>query len=230
MRLTGYGYEGAIQPVAPASLSAQGNRIEYRRGALLEWYVNDEQGLEQGFTLDAPPSVGAYGRTPLQINLNVTGDLVPAITEDGRAIELTTEGGVPVLRYGSLYVEDAAGRQLPAYFAVNSSRISVLVDDSSAIYPIVVDPLLSSPAWTAEGDQASAQFGRSVGTAGDVNGDGYSDVIVGADWYETTRRGKRAGPSCIMARPRGWAPPPTGRLTATRPAPTSAPQSARPAT
>jgi hypothetical protein len=40
------------------------------------------------------------------------------------------------------------------------------------------------PAWTAEADQASARFGVSVATAGDVNGDGYSDVIIGADFYD----------------------------------------------
>ena len=40
------------------------------------------------------------------------------------------------------------------------------------------------PAWTAESDQAGAYFGRSVGTAGDVNGDGYADVIVGAPDYD----------------------------------------------
>ena len=40
--------------------------------------------------------------------------------------------------------------------------------------------LLSSPAWNAESNVANAWFGRSVGNAGDVNGDGYDDVIVGA--------------------------------------------------
>ncbi|MCH7890583.1 MAG: FG-GAP repeat protein, partial [Gemmatimonadetes bacterium] len=36
------------------------------------------------------------------------------------------------------------------------------------------------------GDQAGAEFGTSVAGAGDVNGDGYDDIIIGAPFYEGT--------------------------------------------
>src|SRR6185503_10773183 len=37
--------------------------------------------------------------------------------------------------------------------------------------------------WTAEANQGSAYFGISVAGAGDLNGDGYDDVVVGAPGY-----------------------------------------------
>jgi len=43
--------------------------------------------------------------------------------------------------------------------------------------------LALAPAWSAEGNQAYAEYGQSVASAGDVNEDGYDDVLVGAPWY-----------------------------------------------
>ena len=37
--------------------------------------------------------------------------------------------------------------------------------------------------WKGEGGQTLSWYGQSVGTAGDVNGDGYAEVIIGAPQY-----------------------------------------------
>ncbi len=45
-------------------------------------------------------------------------------------------------------------------------------------------PLDTSPDWTATGEGQANNFGISVAAAGDVNGDGFADVVVGADRYK----------------------------------------------
>ncbi|RLF32857.1 MAG: hypothetical protein DRN07_04045 [Thermoplasmata archaeon] len=197
----GYGYGGDVQPVVAVGPVVSNNCVEYRREELAERYVNDERGLEQGFTLQYPPLFGrrkGTGAEGLVLELALTGDLTPDLVDDGTAIEFTSPGNVRVLRYSNLRASDATGRRLPAHLELLSPSqdggpgVRVVVDDTAAVYPITVDSLVTSastglgtsPDWIAEGGQFGDGFGYSAGTAGDVNGDGYSDVIVGAYGYD----------------------------------------------
>jgi hypothetical protein len=46
--------------------------------------------------------------------------------------------------------------------------------------------LENAPAWSFEADQAGALLGIACAGAGDVNGDGYDDVIVGSRYHHLT--------------------------------------------
>jgi hypothetical protein len=48
--------------------------------------------------------------------------------------------------------------------------------------------LSATPNWTAENNDAYSEFGTSVGTAGDVNADGYDDVLIGSQYYNAHGR------------------------------------------
>jgi len=49
---------------------------------------------------------------------------------------------------------------------------------------LATSQLTATAVWWDDGDQAGAYFGHAVRSAGDVNGDGYDDVIVGTNSYD----------------------------------------------
>jgi hypothetical protein len=194
LRFSGYGYEGQLQPT-PAALETRsdGNRLEYQHAGLTEWYVNDERGLEQGFTLNTHPASGA-GKT-LVLEMTLETDLVPLVATE-QALEFAWPGAnVILLRYSDLAASDAAGNPLPARMELagcgpgsppDACRLRLVIDSAGAVYPLTIDPLVTAPPWSAVGENAGGEdylgdlFGWSVGTAGDVNGDGYADVVISA--------------------------------------------------
>ncbi|UZR30870.1 FG-GAP repeat protein [Methylococcus mesophilus] len=175
-KLTGYGTSKAIRPVAPAEAVAAAQRLEYRRGAVVEWYENRPEGLEQGFTLAAPPTPGA---DILVLGLAIEGGLKPLLDPGGRAVEFRDDAGATVLHYKDLQVVDAAGKSLPAHLALAEGGVQIHVDAQGAAWPIVVDPLVSSEQKVVASDQGgSDNFGYSVSISGDT-------AVVGAPYDDS---------------------------------------------
>jgi trimeric autotransporter adhesin len=165
LRLAAVGADAVSPTLAPI---IAGTRVEYRRGDLTEWYLNGPLGVEQGFTLAAPPRMG----DALALTLAVRGGTTPQI--DGSDVALTMPDG-EVFQYGHLRVTDATGRQLPAHMSINHGAIAITTNLTGAAYPVTVDPLVQQKILTASDGADGDYFGFSVATSSDG-----TRVIVGA--------------------------------------------------
>jgi len=162
MSLKSWGYGNEARSVRPARLAVSGDRIEYRRGPLTEWYSNSRAGLEQGFTVRARPAAGRRNGT-LRLGLTLSGDLVPLLAGEGGSLLLVRAGGNRVLRFAGLTAFDATGRSLPSRMELRERELALLVDDTAALYPVTVDPLLTRETKLTASDPAIfARFGWSV--------------------------------------------------------------------
>ena len=175
-----WGRAGQLAPLETASPRAEGPRVDYDRGPIGEWYLNAPKGLEQGFTLLRPPE----GAGPVQLEMDLTGTLLPTLSQDGQAVDFAIPGGERVLRYAELAVRDARDAIVPAHMELFWGGLRIILDDADAVYPITVDPIITGPAFTVEGDSGGAHYGNVVASAGDVNGDGYADLLVGAPTFD----------------------------------------------
>jgi hypothetical protein len=148
------------------------------------YYLNNESGMRQDFIVKKKPE----GEGNLILKLNIESKEKVNVNNDGITFKRrkTKES---LFSYTGLKIWDKNGKILEGKFVSISnhknSRINIEVNDDNAEYPITIDPLSSSPNWTVTGENNGGNFGCSVSTAGDVNGDGYSDIIIGAYTYSS---------------------------------------------
>ncbi len=168
----------ALPEVEPA---VREQRIEYRHPstgsglAVVEWYENRPEGLEQGFTV-AQAEAGSLKPERLDLEIGFDGIRSLEMAADARDARLTDAEGRE-FGYGGIHAWDASGRDVSVVMQRVSPRsMRLLCDVRQAAFPITIDPVLTSlTTKIAAADKAADdEFACSVSVAGDI-------ALVGAD-------------------------------------------------
>ena len=183
LRLTAWGAAHNLQPVDPAGAYSEDNRVEYRRGPLTEWYVNTTMGLEQGFTIDAPP---ADDINELVLEMTLASELTPELAGGGTAVTFKHEPTGSTLTYSGLAAWDAVGDALDTRMELfgGGTRLRLVISVTDAAWPITVDPIFTQVAKllpTPDLDTMNAYFGRSVAVDKELIIVGIDDHVHGED-------------------------------------------------
>ncbi len=169
-------------------LKAQAAPISDRAQVVQRWpggetrYLNSGVGLEIGLNLKQRPA--GSGRLNLAWTIS---DATPEVS--GNVVQLGQNTNA--LRLDAINAHDADGRALDLSVRAKDDQLQLSIDDRDARYPLTIKTQLLSktllsgvPDGLLQSNNINAQFGFSVAAAGDVNGDGFADVIVGAPTYD----------------------------------------------
>ncbi len=179
------GWTWGLEP-ANAGDRAPGQRVEGNKlsyvwsDCLTEWFINDGNGLEQGWTLSARPAAMSG---PLEIALNIRGGLQAEVSGDALSLVFRDAQGHSVLNYGGLKAWDADGKVLAARFVLREEGgVRLRVEDAGARYPVTIDPTAQAAYLKASNPGVQDYFGSAVAISGDT-------VVIGAPYEDSNATG-----------------------------------------
>ena len=180
----GFGEKQTAVGGTPA-VKAEGQRLSYQWDATVqEWFVNDQRGLEHGFTISqrpqADPTLKSSDST-LNFVIATRGSLSPQVAADAQGVSFQDKSGATVLNYAGLKVWDADGKTLASRFeAAGEGRVRLRVEEGAARYPITIDPI-AQQAYLKAGQVSAGGGGDQFGYSVAVSGDTVAVGIIGED-------------------------------------------------
>lgn len=174
LRLTAFGRGTGLVPVVATPPEIAAKSVRYVHGKLTEWWRVLPVGFEQGFTLTERPA--GKGRLRLVLGTNQAAKTRGDSLAWGR------------IHYGGLVVTDADGSVVPATLNAAGDRVLITVNDSHAVYPLTVDPLiwLQQRVAASDGGQYDS-FGSSFALFGDT-------ALIGAPYAGVSEQGGGTNP------------------------------------
>ena len=141
------GRDGALADVTAGVAELSGDHVEIRRPGtdIVEWFANDERGVEQGWQILAAPAGTADPSHPLVLELGGFGSLRPLLRpQDGRVVFVDGTGaGRLLLRRAGREWTRAGSRVARQTLAVaRRARAGPRRRRGRRCIPIAIDPLI----------------------------------------------------------------------------------------
>ncbi len=177
---------GTRHQISAASQSeATANRVTLHRNDWLEeWFINDQRGLEQGWTLKKRPASDTDSHR-ITLSLLVRGKLLAE--GSGGQVQLRNNDESTVLTYGGLKAWDATGRKLPAKMEGRGQTIHIEIHAADAVYPVTIDPIAQEAVLRASNREIGDYFGATVDISGDT-------AVIGAYFEDGGSAGVNVNP------------------------------------